>query len=160
MPCVEAKSFVEVFVTHHFVMPGRMMFGKIVGHVGDTFSPDELVLFLQNTIPDPIDPHIKGFGKFLTHCGIQDSSGRGIIVKKRGSLSGLRMTQFSQGNSHGACSLNCKIEASSFSFGSRCHNILYSVAHDVDGCISHGMWMVPWIVAENIPCCGARSCFW
>ena len=57
----ERECFVEITIAHLFVVPRGMVLGEIVGHVRFAFSPDELVLFLKDSVSDPVDPHIESF---------------------------------------------------------------------------------------------------
>ena len=43
------------------------MLGKVVGHVCRAFAPDELELALFDSIFDPVEAHVEGFGEFLAH---------------------------------------------------------------------------------------------
>jgi hypothetical protein len=44
-----------------------MMFCEVVRHVGSSLSPKKLKLFLFDAVFDPVEAHVKCFGKFLTH---------------------------------------------------------------------------------------------
>ena len=52
-----------------------MMLGEVIGHVCDTFSPDEFELVLLNSVFYPLKIHVKRFGDFLTHGRCKDSLG-------------------------------------------------------------------------------------
>ena len=56
------------------------MFCEVVGHIDGSLSPDELKLALLDSILDPIKTHIEGFGEFLSHGGVEDTSGGGVII--------------------------------------------------------------------------------
>jgi hypothetical protein len=43
-----------------------VMFGKVVGSVGDTAVPVDNELALADAVADPIKTHVHGFGSFLT----------------------------------------------------------------------------------------------
>jgi hypothetical protein len=70
------------------------------------------------------------------------------------------MTKLSEGNSNGAGPLSDHVDSTCLSFSRRGHHILYSIAHDMDGCIVHGSRMSCWIVAEDKPGSSAGASFW
>ena len=67
------------------------MFGEVVCHVDGSFSPDELELALLDSVLDPIETHIEGFGKFLTHGRVEDAGGGRIVIVDWSAASRLRM---------------------------------------------------------------------
>ena len=70
----------KVFVAHCFVIPWRVVFGKVVGHVRDAFTPDELKLALFDAVPNPIEAHIECLRELLAHGGVQDACGCRIVI--------------------------------------------------------------------------------
>ena len=72
------------------------MLGKVISFVGATFAPEDMELLLADTITDPIESHVNGFGTFLLDRIIGDA-GCGAIVSLDRSR-GLRMAQLFKRN--------------------------------------------------------------
>jgi hypothetical protein len=53
--------FLQVFVPHDFVMPGRVMLRKIVRDVEFSGGPDKIELLLFDSVFHPPVAHIKRF---------------------------------------------------------------------------------------------------
>ena len=56
----------KVAISHELVMPRRMVFGEVIGHVEFAFAPEELEVFLIDSISEPVKTHVEGFGELLT----------------------------------------------------------------------------------------------
>ncbi len=56
-----------------------MMFGKIIGQVCGAWAPVYFELFVFDTILDPIESHVHGFGSLLFDLFVCKAVGRGII---------------------------------------------------------------------------------
>ena len=52
-----------------------MILGEFIGHVCNTFFPDEVKLIFLNYIFYPVKAHVKRFGEFLKHGGCNNSIG-------------------------------------------------------------------------------------
>ena len=109
----------KVFVPHETVMPRRMVFCEVVSHVGGSFAPGELELFLSDAIADPVVFHVKCFGEFLSHLGVQDACSCRIVIEDGCALEWLWMSKFFKGDSHGTGSLGGEEDTTCFGFGSR-----------------------------------------
>ena len=107
------------------------MFCEVIGHICRSFSPEELELFLFNTVSNLIKSHAKGFRKFLAHGRVEDTCGSGVIVEYWCALGWLRVAEFDEGNSHGASLLGGEEDTTGFSFCSRADHILVGVAEDM-----------------------------
>ena len=42
------------------------MLGEVIGHVEFAFAPEELEVFLIDSISEPVKTHVEGFGELLT----------------------------------------------------------------------------------------------
>ena len=42
------------------------MLGEVIGHVELTFAPDDLEVFLIDSITEPVKSHVEGLGKLLS----------------------------------------------------------------------------------------------
>ena len=82
----------KVAIAHDFVVPRRMVFGKIIRHVQFSFAPDDLKMVLVDPILEPMESHIEGFGEFWTDRSIEDACSSGIVVEKGSAILGLRVT--------------------------------------------------------------------
>ena len=57
-------GYLEVRGTHLLVMRGRVAFGEVVGIVVLAAFPVDSELTLSDSVADPIEPHVHGFGAF------------------------------------------------------------------------------------------------
>ena len=71
----------KVAISHDLVMPRRMVFGKIIGHVELAFTPDDLKLFVVDAIGEPMETHIEGFGEFRTDRRSEDAGSSGVVIE-------------------------------------------------------------------------------
>jgi len=76
-----------------------MVFGKIIGAVGVARSPKDVKLSLSDTIPDPIEAHVDGFGPFLFDGVIGNAASSAVVGLEW--CGWLRVAKFIQGNAHG-----------------------------------------------------------
>ena len=81
----------EITVPHLLVVPWWMMLGEVVGHIDGSLSPDELKLALLDSVLNPIESHIEGFGEFLTHGRVEDAGGGRIVIVDGSAASRLRV---------------------------------------------------------------------
>ena len=61
------------------------------------------------------------------------------------------MAEFGEGDMNGSGTLIAHVDASTFSFSCRGHDVFDSIAHDVDGVVVHRLGMSSWIMAEDEP---------
>ena len=80
---------------------GWMVLGKIIGAVEGAFAPIDVVLALANTVADPVEAHVDGFGAFLFYRIGNDTSGGAVVGLDGGGWLG--MAHFFKGGSDGAC---------------------------------------------------------
>ncbi len=62
-----------------------VMFGKVVGLVGDTAAPVDNELALADAVTDSIKTHVHGFGSFLFDRVVGDAGGSAVVGDDRGS---------------------------------------------------------------------------
>ena len=74
-----------------------MVFGEVVSAIGVAFVPENFKLALADSIADPIESHVDGFGPFLFYGVGGDAAGGIIVGGHRGG--GLWMAHFLEGNS-------------------------------------------------------------
>ena len=56
----------QVSISHEAMMPRRMVLGEVVGHIALAFSPEELELFLIDSVTKPMEAHVEGLREPLT----------------------------------------------------------------------------------------------
>ena len=61
VPSVLWVLVLQVLAPHKFVVPGRVMFCKIIRHVERAFFPKKMELALLDAIFHPVKTHIEGF---------------------------------------------------------------------------------------------------
>jgi hypothetical protein len=62
-----------------------VMFGKVVGSVGDAAAPVDHELALADAVADPLKTHVHGFGSFLFDRVVGDAGGSAVVGDDRGS---------------------------------------------------------------------------
>ena len=55
-----------------------VMFGGVISKIFDARSPSECKLLLFNTVFDPVETHINGFGTFLFEIAVDDAVGGAV----------------------------------------------------------------------------------
>ena len=76
-------------------MRRRKMLGKIIGKIVDAFFPMHDELSEADSVANPIEAHVNGFGLFLLDCVIDNLLGACIVSLDWGSR--LRMAHFVEG---------------------------------------------------------------
>ena len=51
----------KIFESHFSVVTRWVVLSEVVSHVGGSFTPEELKLFLSNAVTDPMEAHVEGF---------------------------------------------------------------------------------------------------
>jgi len=93
---------------------GRVVLGKVVSFVCGTRPPEDVILALPYTVPDPIKTHVDGLGPFLFDVVIGNARGCGIVsLYGRG---GLGMPEFLQGDAQRASMLGIEEQGAQFCF--------------------------------------------
>ena len=121
-----------------------MVFGSVVTKIFFSRGPLELELELFNSVFDPVETHINGFGAFLFECAVDDAVGSAVV-----SAYGCRwlgMAHFDESSSDGYGLLSIKVNSGDFGFGGRCHDVLDDFCKDEDRAIEEGTGMVGQIV--------------
>jgi hypothetical protein len=77
--------FLEVFVSHFSVVPGRVVLGEIIHKVEFIRGPNEVELALLDSIFHPPVAHVERLGKVLAHFGIEDTLGGAVVGFEIGS---------------------------------------------------------------------------
>jgi len=70
---------VQIGWAHVLMMHIWVVLGEIVGFVCGTRSPEDVILDLTNTVTNPIETHVNGFGSFLFDVVIGNASGCGVV---------------------------------------------------------------------------------
>jgi hypothetical protein len=92
-----------------------VMFGKVVGSVGDAAAPVDNELALADAVADPIKTHVHGFGSFLFDRVVGDAGGSAVVGDDRGCSLG--MSEFFESDALRDGFLAIVVEASHFGFG-------------------------------------------
>jgi hypothetical protein len=95
------------------------MFGEVIGTIGSAGGPLEVVLLLLDAILHPPEPHIEGFGEFLSHLGIQLLS-----VSKGGAGGWLFVSHFFEGGDHGGAVSAAGVDTADFGFSGGADDVL------------------------------------
>ncbi len=66
-----------------------VVLGEVIGFVGSTQSPKDVILALVDTITDPIELHVNGLGPFLFDVVIGNAGGSGVVSLNRGGRLGM-----------------------------------------------------------------------
>jgi hypothetical protein len=61
------------------VVGWRVVFGVVVGKIVCSLSPMDEELALADSVADPVEAHIHGFGSSLFDCFVADSGGTGVV---------------------------------------------------------------------------------
>ena len=61
------------------VVGWRVVFGVVVGEIVCSLSPVDEELALADSVADPVEAHIHGFGSSLLHCFVADAGGTGVV---------------------------------------------------------------------------------
>ena len=80
---------------HENVITGRMMFCEVIGKVLGAFAPIDLELFLLDSVLNPVETHINGFGAALFDGFVGDTGSGGVVDNNAGGWLG--MSQFFEG---------------------------------------------------------------
>jgi hypothetical protein len=58
---------------------GWMMFGKIIGKIGESQLPVDVENFVRNFVTDPIKNHVNDAGAFLFDGVVKDTIGGAVV---------------------------------------------------------------------------------
>ena len=72
-------SRAEILIPHGLVMLDREVFGKVIGKVLAAEFPEDTELVLMDTVLQPIESHVNGFGAALFYCVITNAGGRVVV---------------------------------------------------------------------------------
>ena len=97
------------------VVGGAVMFGEVIGSIIFSLAPvnDELVLF--DSVTDPIETLVDGFGSTLFYSVVGDSSGSAVICLD--DSWGLGVSHFDESCSKCSCFFAVVEQCAEFSFG-------------------------------------------
>jgi hypothetical protein len=93
-----------------------VMFGKVVGSVGDAAAPIDNELALADAVADPIETHVHGFGPFLFDRVVGNAGGSAVVGDDRGRW--LEMSELFESDVLRNGFFAIVVEASHFGFGS------------------------------------------
>ena len=110
----------EVSRSHGLVMFGCMVLAVVVGAIGFAFAPVFFELALSDTVADPVEAHIDGFGSFLFHSVHGNTSCR-AVVSDNGSR-WLSVSEFFKDDSDWGSFFSVVEEGTEFGFGSARHD--------------------------------------
>ena len=121
------------------VMCGRVVLGEVVSQVGAARGPEEVVLALFDSVLEPVEAHVYGFGAALLDS-VREDAVSDCIVCFEGS-GWLGMAKFNEGLSDGASILSGHEGGSGLGFRGGGDNWANLAAEDVDGTIVSGRVM-------------------
>jgi hypothetical protein len=104
----------KIFVSHFAMVPWRMVLCKIVGQVEFAGGPDHVELALVDAIFHPPLAHVKGFGVFLAHFGVEHALGVVVVGFKGGAGCGLLVAKFIEVRKNWAGMFATRVDAASF----------------------------------------------
>ena len=122
-------------MSHFAMVPWRMVLCKIVGKVEFAGGPDEVELFLVDSIFHPPVAHVEGFGVFLVHFGVEHTLGVAVVGFEGGSGSWLLVAKFVKVREDGAGMFAVHVDAAGFRLCCRGDNIFECFAKDIKGSI-------------------------
>ena len=92
-----------------------MMFCVVIGTVKFASLPINVELVLSDSVADPVETHVDGFGSFLFYCVVGDPCGGCVIRSYWGCR--LRVSEFFEGYSYCGCFFAVVEECCKFGFG-------------------------------------------
>ena len=91
---------------------------------------------LEDSVLNPVETHVHGFGHFLSDAFVGDANGGGIINLDRGG--GLGMPHFNERGAYGNSGLAIEKEGAIFRFSSGGHDIAQNFAEHMYKTIEEG----------------------
>jgi hypothetical protein len=146
-------------------MRSGMMFSKIIGLVKSAGFPIDMELALADTVANPVETHIDGFGALLFDSIVGNASG-GAVVCYNG-CGRLGMAEFFQADSKGACIFAIVEKGGKLSFGGAGDDFTEDLTENINGAIgwwsgSSGRRRFGWVggeAAEKVIAGGAGTSF-
>ena len=150
---------VQVFGPHFSVVGGRMVLGVVITKVGFARGPVDFELALANSVLDPVEAHVDGFGSLLLDGAVCEAHCSGVVHLH--GCGRLRVSEFNQGSANWESLLAVEKCASDFGFSGGGHDELDNFGKAEDGAIEHGLCGVVDLVAEEVvtACATAGSRF-
>ena len=145
----------EIDRAHLLVVSGCKVFGKVVNIVVGTMVPVDAELALADTIADPVEAHVNGFGAALFDCVIDDSFSH-LVVSFDGSGI-LWVAELDESGADGGSILGIVEECPYFGFSGGCEDHLHDAAEDVDGTIQRWLCSSWDFVSEEVVAAGSGS---
>jgi len=93
--CRQRKALAEeckVLWPHGLMVGIQVVLSEVIGFVGGTQMPEDVILALANAILNPVEMHVNGLGVLLLDVVIGNTSGSGVVCLNRGG--GLGMAKF------------------------------------------------------------------
>ena len=126
----------QVEGTHALVVSWCMVLAEVVAQVGVSWLPVNSELSLFNTVLEPVESHVDGFGAALLDSAIEDSIGTFVVSLDGGCRLG--MAELDESLADGATNLCVVVGSSHIRFGSTAHDIPEDVDISQDGSIERG----------------------
>jgi hypothetical protein len=133
-------------MAHTAMVSGCVVLGHIVCEVSSSRAPVDMELALVDTVFEPVEAHVNGFGSLLL-----DSAGEDALCYFVVSLEGccwLLVAKVFQGSPDGTCILGLGKCSANFSFRSRTEHIFHDAGHNMDGAIDG--WVVYAAIAKVV----------
>ena len=107
-------------------MSGRVVLGEIIGQIVFSPTPVDEKLTLLHAIADPVEAHVHSLGTALFDSVVDDTS-TACVVGLNGSR-GLRMAQFSEGNTERRAFFCIVEDTAQFGLGGGGHDSGHDIA--------------------------------
>ena len=130
----------EVDGPHYSVMRGRVVFGEVVAKVVVTFGPVDEELTLVDTVADPVEAHVHGFGATLGYGVIGDAGGCTIVRLDRSGA--LREAEFLERIANGTGLFAVVEDSGGFSFGGGGDDLFEDMCWIQNGGVLRWRWIV------------------
>jgi len=134
------------------------MLGVVVSTVSSTRLPVDTKLALADTIADPVEAHVNGFGSTLFDGVVDDAFGGGVVGHD--GCGRLWPAHFLQSGSEHAAILGIVEQGTDFGFCGRGEDITHEIANNVKSTIERCLFARFWLIAEIVIAAGSGASFW
>ena len=131
-----AVQIEEVAGAHEAMVRRRVVFSEVVGKVVGSFAPVDMIVALGDTVFDPVETHVHGFGPALFDGVINDANGTFVVRLDWGGSLGV--AHFIKGGAEGCGILGIIEKSACFSFRRGGEDSVHDGAMYVDGAVERG----------------------
>ena len=124
-----------------------MMFCHVIRlHVGLSWGPVDIELFLLCAVAHPVETHVDGFGAFVLDLAVGEPGGSGVVDLHGGGRLGV--AKFLEGDAYVACFTGGHEGSAYLCFHSGAHDGGDDLGKDVDWAI--GSWFFCWFLVRVV----------